>query len=355
MFVTHSIPEAVFLSDRVVVMSPRPGRIRAAITVELGESRGELLREEEAFYRSVTAVREALHGVPGHGGGASGPQGQTQGGGPSMSSASEIATGRTAVLRRSGILASGALRSVLPPLLLGVAALIAWEVLVIVADIKPYLLPAPSAIATQLALIAPGLIAALLATGTNALIGLLVGAVVAIGVALLASRLRIVDEIVTPVVAAVAVIPIVALAPVLTTMFGATSETPRRVIVAIVVFVPVFVNTLRGLRQVQPVHRDLMRAYAASNWQISRTVTIPGALPFVFTGLNIASSLAVISAIVAEYFGGLQNGLGSRITSAAANSAYPRAWAYVVGAIVLGVAFYLATLLIERAVSRRSG
>ncbi len=63
-FVTHSIPEAVFLSDRVVVMSPRPGRIRAAITVELGESRGELLREEEAFYRSVTAVREALHGVP---------------------------------------------------------------------------------------------------------------------------------------------------------------------------------------------------------------------------------------------------------------------------------------------------
>ncbi len=272
-----------------------------------------------------------------------------------MSSASEIATGRTAVLRRSGILASGALRSVLPPLLLGVAALIAWEVLVIVADIKPYLLPAPSAIATQLALIAPGLIAALLATGTNALIGLLVGAVVAIGVALLASRLRIVDEIVTPVVAAVAVIPIVALAPVLTTMFGATSETPRRVIVAIVVFVPVFVNTLRGLRQVQPVHRDLMRAYAASNWQISRTVTIPGALPFVFTGLNIASSLAVISAIVAEYFGGLQNGLGSRITSAAANSAYPRAWAYVVGAIVLGVAFYLATLLIERAVSRRSG
>ena len=163
------------------------------------------------------------------------------------------------------------------------------------------------------------------------------------------------DEIVTPVVAAVAVIPIVALAPVLTTMFGATSETPRRVIVAIVVFVPVFVNTLRGLRQVQPVHRDLMRAYAASNWQISRTVTIPGALPFVFTGLNIASSLAVISAIVAEYFGGLQNGLGSRITSAAANSAYPRAWAYVVGAIVLGVAFYLATLLIERAVARRRG
>ena len=136
-------------------------------------------------------------------------------------------------------------------------------------------------------------------------------------------------------------------------MFGATSESPRRVIVAIVVFVPVFVNTLRGLRQVLPVHRDLMRAYAASGWQVSRTVTIPGALPYVFTGLIIASSLAVIAAIVAEYFGGLQNGLGARITSAASNSAYPRAWAYVFGAIALGVVFYLATLAIERAADRR--
>lgn len=246
------------------------------------------------------------------------------------------------------------LRSVLPPVLLGVAVLVGWQVLVEVADIQPYLLPAPTAILTQLGLVLPVLWTSVLATGANALIGLLVGSIVAIAVALLASRLSFVDELVTPVVAAIAVIPIVALAPILTTMFGATSETPRRLIVAIVVFVPVFVNTLRGLRQVLPVHRDLMRAYAASGMQISRTVTIPGALPYVFTGLNIASSLAVISAIVAEYFGGLQNGLGSRITSAASNSAYPRAWAYVFGAILLGIVFYLATLVIEKAASRRT-
>ena len=246
------------------------------------------------------------------------------------------------------------LRSVLPPVLLGVAVLVGWQVLVEVADIQPYLLPAPTAILTQLGLVLPVLWTSVLATGANALIGLLVGSIVAIAVALLASRLSFVDELITPVVAAIAVIPIVALAPILTTMFGATSETPRRLIVAIVVFVPVFVNTLRGLRQVLPVHRDLMRAYAASGMQISRTVTIPGALPYVFTGLNIASSLAVISAIVAEYFGGLQNGLGSRITSAASNSAYPRAWAYVFGAILLGIVFYLASLVIEKAASRRT-
>ena len=244
-------------------------------------------------------------------------------------------------------------RRIAAPLLLGVIVLVVWELAVQLGDIKPYLLPAPSAIGKQLELALPVLWKATLATGANALIGLLVGAIVAIVVALLASRLHFLDELVAPVVAAIAVVPIVALAPILTNMFGATSETPRRVIVAIVVFVPIFVNTLRGLRQVLPVHTDLMRAYAASNWQITRTVTLPGALPFVFTGFNIASSLAVISAIVAEYFGGLQNGLGSRITSAAANSAYPRAWAYVFGAIVLGVVFYAATLALEKISSRR--
>ena len=244
-------------------------------------------------------------------------------------------------------------RRILPPILLGVVGLVLWEVLVIVAKIQPYLLPAPSAIGKQLTTVAPAIWSATLATGANALIGLIAGSVLAIVMALLASRLSFIDALIAPIVAAIAVVPIVALAPVLTNMFGATSETPRRVIVAIVVFVPVFINTLRGLRQVLPVHRDLMRAYAASNWQLTRTVTLPGAVPYLFTGLNIASSLAVISAVVAEYFGGLQNGLGARITSAAANSAYPRAWAYVFGAIVLGLVFYAATLALERLASRR--
>jgi NitT/TauT family transport system permease protein len=111
---------------------------------------------------------------------------------------------------------------------------------------------------------------------------------------------------------------------------------------------PVFVNTLRGLRQVDPVHAELMRSYAARPWTVMRIVRLPGALPFFFTGLRVASSTAVIAAIVSEYFGGLQEGLGPAITSAAASTAYPRAWAIVMAAIVLGLAFYLAALLAER-------
>lgn len=244
-------------------------------------------------------------------------------------------------------------RRLLPPVILGVGGLVAWELLVQLAKIQPYLLPAPTAIGRQFGVVLPALWSSTLATGANALVGLLAGAFIAIVLALFASRLRFIDQLFAPIVAAIAVVPIVALAPILTNMFGATSETPRRVIVAIVVFVPVFVNTLRGLRQVLPVHRDLLRAHAATPWQLTTNVTIPGAIPYIFTGLNIASSLAVISAVVAEYFGGLQNGLGSRITSAAANSAYPRAWAYVFGAIVLGLVFYAATLALERLAARR--
>jgi NitT/TauT family transport system permease protein len=241
------------------------------------------------------------------------------------------------------------------PIVLGVVALALWQAFVVGAGIKPYLLPSPTAIVEQLLLVIPLVWSAALATGMNVLVGLVVGAVVAILAAIVAARSRMADTLLSPTAAALSVMPIVALAPALNTMFGTTSTTPRRIVVSVVVFAPVFVNTLRGLRQVQPVHRDLLRAYAATPRQITRTVTIPGALPYLFTGLRIASSTAVIAAVVAEYFGGLQNGLGSRITSAAANSAYARAWAFVLGAILLGLVFYLATLALERAVARRQG
>ncbi|WP_129336756.1 ABC transporter permease [Cellulomonas endophytica] len=247
------------------------------------------------------------------------------------------------------------LRRALPPVLLGVVGLAAWQALVVAADVPPFLLPSPTAIVEQLVEVGPLVLEASLATGANVLVGTLLGAVVAVLAALLAARSRPVDAVLSPTAAAIAVLPIVALAPVLNTMFGTTTTTPRRLVVAAVVFAPVFVTTLRGLRQVLPVHRELLRSYAATPAQLARTVTIPGALPYLFTGLRIASSTGVIAAVVAEYFGGLQDGLGSRITSAAANSAYPRAWAFVVGAILLGLAVYLLTLAAERLVARRQG
>jgi NitT/TauT family transport system permease protein len=243
-------------------------------------------------------------------------------------------------------------RRVGAPVAFGAAFLVAWELFVQVKHIPGYLLPAPSAIWEQLTENADDVVTAMLASGSNALVGLLAGAVLALLVGVLAARARFLEQLLTPVAAAVSAMPIVALAPVLSTMFSATSDLPRRIVVMIVVFFPVFVNTVRGLTRIDPVHAELMRSYASSAWDLTRVVRLPGAVPYVFTGLRVASSLAVISAVVAEYFGGLQNGLGTRITSAASNTAYARAWAYVVAAIVLGLVFYLAALGAERAATR---
>ena len=237
---------------------------------------------------------------------------------------------------------------IIAPLALGLLALVAWQALSASGIVDDYLLPSPLAIAEEIADFLPSLMDSAAITGLNALIGLIAGALLGVLLALVASRAVLLDDALAPVVAALAVVPIVALAPVLNTMFGADSQFSRQAIAALATFVPVFINTLRGLRQTRAVHRDLLRVYAATPGQVSRHLTLPAARPFIFTGIRIASSLAVISALVAEYFGGPRGGLGGLISTSAASSAYARAWAYVVGSIVLGLLFFVVTSAMER-------
>ncbi|TDT29054.1 ABC transporter permease [Naumannella halotolerans] len=244
---------------------------------------------------------------------------------------------------------------VIAPVALGVIALGLWQALAGSGVVDDYLLPSPGAIAGEFVAFAPELFAAAKVTGWNALVGLVGGTVIGVVLALAASMAKPIDAMAAPVVAALAVVPIVALAPVLNTMFGADAETGRQMIAGLAAFTPVFVNTLRGLRQTRPVHRELLRAYAASTWQTLRVLTLPAAVPFIFTGVRIASSLAVISALVAEYFGGPRGGIGSFITTASASSQYARAWAYVAVAILLGLVFFLVTAAMERWATARGG
>jgi NitT/TauT family transport system permease protein len=247
------------------------------------------------------------------------------------------------LLRRSGSVAS----TVLPPVLFGVVVVLLWEGLVKWRNLEPIVLPAPSAIWSAMTKYPGDISSAAVNTGTNALVGLIVGAVLALIAAAIAARLRFVDELITPLAAALATTPIVVLAPLLNFMFNTTSTVPRRLVVVVSVFVPVFVNTVRGLKRMSPVHAELMASLAASGADTLRTIRIPGALPYFFTGVRIAASLAVISAVVAEYFGGLQQGLGPKINSAVAASDTALAWAYVFGAVALGLVFYIAAAFIE--------
>lgn len=243
----------------------------------------------------------------------------------------------------------------LPPIVLGAILIGLWQALVDGFGIQSWILSSPSEIWRQLISLFSGIMTATINTGVNAIVGLVVGVVVAVALAGLCTRLRVLGHAVTPVVGALAAVPIVCTAPLFLFMYGLTSSTPRRAVVAIAAFVPVYLNMIRGLSEISSVHDDLMRSLAASRTDVLRIIRFPGALPHFCTGLRIAASLAVISAVVSEYFGGLQNGLGYFISDQAHSTNYPAAWAAVLASVVLGLVFFAGALLVERALLERRG
>ena len=243
---------------------------------------------------------------------------------------------------------------VVAPIAVGAVILLLWILVVDVLKAAPRALPSPVAIIGQLADHADIILEDMGITATNAIVGLAVGSVVAIVLAALAATFRPIDGMLAPLVAAIAVVPIVAITPILNTMFGASSQFGRQYVAAIAAFVPVFVNVLRGLRQTRPVHRDVLRAAGASGFQTFRVLTLPTALPYLMTGLRIASSIAVIAALVAEYFGGPADGIGTAIATYAKSGHAALAFAYVVGGIAIGLVLFLVTSLLERLASRRT-
>ena len=238
-----------------------------------------------------------------------------------------------------------------PPVVFGVAFVAVWEAAVKVFDFQPYFLPAPSAIWTQFRENTALIWEASQVSGLNALIGLLVGTALGIAMSFLLARFRLLNELVTPLAVALNAVPIFVLVSVFNNMFPVTSEVPRRLMVTLVVYFIVLINVARGLREVETTQLELMRSYAASDADILRKVRVPNAVPYLFTALKIAAPASVITAFVSEYFGGFQNGLGSRITSNIALSNNATAWAYVLGACLLGLTFYLIAVALELAVT----
>ncbi|MDE0545277.1 ABC transporter permease [Microbacterium sp. C7(2022)] len=242
---------------------------------------------------------------------------------------------------------------IIAPIAVGVIVLVTWQLLVDVAHVTPRMLPSPTAIVEALTTHTAIIVEDAWITGGNAFVGLVCGSILAIIAAGIAAWARPIDLMAAPVVAAIAVVPIVALTPLFNTMFGASSQFGRQAIAGIAAFVPVYLNMLRGLRQARPVQRDLFRAYAAGGGQTFRKLTLPTALPYLAVGVRIASSLAVISALVAEYFGGPADGIGTAIATMAKSGNAALAWAYVFAGIVIGLIFFLASSLFERLTARR--
>jgi NitT/TauT family transport system permease protein len=244
------------------------------------------------------------------------------------------------------------LRDWLPAVVVFVGGIALWEGLVRALDVQNFLLPAPSAILDAIRTERETLWSAAWFTFEEAVGGFAIGCTAAIVFALVLARWRTLATALMPYAIAANAIPIIAFAPITNNWFGALNQLSKMVIAAVLCFFPVLVNTLRGLTSVRPQQIELMRSYAASEFEIFRRVRIPNALPYIFTGLKVATVLAMIGAIVGDYFGGSQGALGIQIRLYTGVFAYPEAWAAIVLASILGIVFYGAVAAVERLTMR---
>jgi len=243
---------------------------------------------------------------------------------------------------------SRAFRGFAPAVVVGVGGLAFWELSLLIIDPEGFVLPPPSSILAAFNENFEEIWVASMNTGFIVVTGLIGGVVLGVVWALLVSRFRLANETLTPLAISLNAIPIIALAPIFNAWYGLLSPVSNQAIVVILVFFPVFINTTKGLTDVGATEIELMRSYAASSWQVTRTVRFPNAMPYFFTSLKIASSLAVIGAIVAEYFGGRQDALGPLIVQNAGLTRYAEAWAAVLAGSVMGILLYLVSGAFER-------
>ena len=246
--------------------------------------------------------------------------------------------------RRGGRVAAS-----LPPALFGVTVLVVWELLVRGLGVSPVLLPAPSAIGTRFAESWPVIWQDVVQTVfRGALTGYVLGCGAAVLVGIAADRVPFLKRGLLPVGNFVAALPIIGMAPITVMWFGFDWQSKAAVVV-LLTFFPMLVNTVQGLEAAERAQRDLMRTYAASGGQVLRKLQLPAAAPFLFNGLKICTTLALIGAIVAEFFGSPTVGMGFRISTEVGRLQLDMVWAEIAAAALCGSAFYGLVALLERA------
>jgi NitT/TauT family transport system permease protein len=236
----------------------------------------------------------------------------------------------------------------LPAVVVFVAGIVVWESAVRAFGIEDFLLPAPSDILGTLRSDWGELWSAAFFTFREAVAGFVVGCGAGFLVAAAIARFGLLRAAVMPYAIAAGAVPIIAFAPITNNWFGVTGMTSKIAIAAILCFFPMLVNTMKGLTSVPPAALELMRSYAASELTVFRRVRLPTALPFVFAGLKVGTVLAMIGAIVGDYFGGAPGALGVQIRRWVGIFAFDQAWAGIVLASLLGIAFYGAVAIAER-------
>lgn len=238
-------------------------------------------------------------------------------------------------------------RRALPPAVVFVLLLLLWEGGVRLLHVPDYTLPAPSRILHTLPTIDELRSDAVYTALQEALPGFLLGSLLGFLVAVLAVRVPFIARGVLPYAVISNSLPIIGMAPIAVVLFGFDWQS-KAFIVAVLTFFPMLINAYRGLATADPLSLQLMRSYAAGEWAIFTKLRFPAALPYLFNGLKINVTLAMIGAIVGEYFGAVSIGLGYYIKKEAGELSMDQVWSAVVVACAIGIAAYLAVVLLER-------
>ena len=235
------------------------------------------------------------------------------------------------------------------PAIFGAWILIIWEAVTRGAGIPFILLPPPSAIGARIANSLPVLAADVNQTIFKAVIaGYVLGCGAGFVTAILADRISFLRKGLLPIGNMVSALPIIGVAPIMVMWFGFDWQSKAAVVV-IMTFFPMLVNTVAGLQASGHMERDLMRTYASNYWQTLLKLRLPAAAPFIFNALKINSTLALIGAIVAEFFGTPVVGMGFRISTEVGRMNIDMVWAEIAVAALAGSVFYGVIALVERA------
>ncbi|MGL5117209.1 MAG: ABC transporter permease [Beijerinckiaceae bacterium] len=243
------------------------------------------------------------------------------------------------------------IRDLVPPLLFGLAVLAFWEAACRIFSVPTVLLPAPSLIFAKLIASVPTLTADFVQTVIRAALpGWLMGCLAGFLVALACDRYDFLRRGLMPIGNFISALPIIGIAPILVMWFGFDWQSKAAVVV-VMTFFPMLVNTVAGLQAAGSLEKDLMRSYGASWFQMLVQLRLPAAGPFIFNALKINATLAMIGAIVAEFFGTPTVGMGFRISTEVGRMAVDMVWATIAVAAVAGSAFYGILVLVERAIT----
>jgi len=234
------------------------------------------------------------------------------------------------------------------PALFGIALVYWWQSVVVGYAIPRILLPAPSEILAALGREAPTLADDFKQTFLKAVLaGFVLGNLLGLATALIVDRVPFLQRGLLPLGNLVSAVPIVGVAPIMVMWFGFGWESKTAVIV-FMIFFPMLVNAVAGLNAADRMQIDLMRSYGASYWQTLWALRLPAALPFIFNALKINSTLALIGAIVAEFFGSPTAGMGFRISTESQIMNVDVVWATIAVAAVAGSASYGMLAVLER-------